>query len=414
MKICLVVHQFLPDHASGTEQYVRATAHVLQRFGHGVQVFSGDPSFDEIPRFAEREALVDDIPVHYLRCTPSLASNRVLNEFYNPFAAKRFGAFLDAHGFDLVHVFHCMYLGAAMIEEVELRGIALVVHFFDFWAVCPRVILSRPDGSACSGPDDFSACIACMQADAVSPYDFALPDSLSFDDLPAPTQSGLGRGAPRARLDAARLRPSFLREALERADVLVSPSAFLKAILVRNGYTADDIEVSPFAVADGLVPEPSARNNPGLRFGFIGSIVPHKGLHLLVDAFGALGEPHARLTIHGSADLAPGYAQALAERCLSDARVHLAGPFERRELASVLAEIDVLVVPSSWHENTPFVVYEAFATQTPVIASRMGGLEELVHDGENGLTFESGSVPALKQCLERCCGQPELLDSTLR
>jgi len=67
--------------------------------------------------------------------------------------------------------------------------------------------------------------------------------------------------------------------------------------------------------------------------------------------------------------------------------------------------MDVLVVPSTWYENTPFVVLEAFAAGVPVIAADLGGLGEIV-DEKNGLLFAAGDPAALRRRIEQVAGDP--------
>ena len=69
----------------------------------------------------------------------------------------------------------------------------------------------------------------------------------------------------------------------------------------------------------------------------------------------------------------------------------------------------MLVVPSVWYENTPFVVLEAFAAGRPVIASDLGGLSELVVDGKNGRTFSAGDPGSLVSVLADFDERPELV-----
>jgi glycosyltransferase involved in cell wall biosynthesis len=75
----------------------------------------------------------------------------------------------------------------------------------------------------------------------------------------------------------------------------------------------------------------------------------------------------------------------------------------------VLAGIDVLVVPSTWYENTPLVIYSALAAGCPVIASDLGGMAEVVTDGENGLLVEPGKPEALAAELKRLTSDRQLL-----
>jgi glycosyltransferase involved in cell wall biosynthesis len=86
---------------------------------------------------------------------------------------------------------------------------------------------------------------------------------------------------------------------------------------------------------------------------------------------------------------------------------HGAWPHER--LAEALGRLDVLVVPSVWQENSPFVIREAFAAGVPVVASRVGGIPETIVDGKNGLLFEPGSADDLHRVLSRLIEEPGLL-----
>src|SRR5262249_42784933 len=89
-------------------------------------------------------------------------------------------------------------------------------------------------------------------------------------------------------------------------------------------------------------------------------------------------------------------------------RVHGAIPHDF--VPQALASIDVLVVPSIWAENSPLVIGEAFLAGLPVVASRIGGIPEIVADGRNGLLFEPGDASDLARSLTRLLTEPGLLD----
>jgi len=116
-----------------------------------------------------------------------------------------------------------------------------------------------------------------------------------------------------------------------------------------------------------------------------------------------------RLKIYGNPQDFPDYYARL--RALSDGcqTIQFCGTFPNAEIAHVLAEIDALVVPSLWYENTPLVVYSALAAQCPVIASDLPGLSEVVRHGWNGLTFPAGDVASLHCRLARLVGETDLL-----
>ncbi|MCK5944026.1 MAG: glycosyltransferase, partial [Planctomycetes bacterium] len=103
------------------------------------------------------------------------------------------------------------------------------------------------------------------------------------------------------------------------------------------------------------------------------------------------------------------YSELIVKNAAHDPRIRVDGPFARDQLAQALAEIDVLVVPSTWHENAPFVVLEARAAGLPVLASRFGGLTEVVRDEVDGELFAPGDHEDLARRLQRLVDEPERL-----
>lgn len=91
-------------------------------------------------------------------------------------------------------------------------------------------------------------------------------------------------------------------------------------------------------------------------------------------------------------------------------RIEFAGVRSPREMTQVWREIDVLVVPSVWYENSPNVILEAFAHCPPVIASNLGGMAELVKHEKNGLLFTPGNAADLARQLSRVIAHPNLLN----
>jgi glycosyltransferase involved in cell wall biosynthesis len=105
-----------------------------------------------------------------------------------------------------------------------------------------------------------------------------------------------------------------------------------------------------------------------------------------------------------------GYIAGVRAAAGDDPRIAFAGPYGEEQASDVFAGMDALVVPSTWYENTPFVVLEAFAAGVPVLASDLGGLTEIVQDGVDGLLFRAGDAPSLQSAIERLCGEPGLYE----
>ncbi len=131
----------------------------------------------------------------------------------------------------------------------------------------------------------------------------------------------------------------------------------------------------------------------GTRFGFIGRLHPTKGISLLIEAFLAVDLSDTELLIAGSGKE---QYEAQLHSQVHSARIQLLGRVTPRDF---YPQVDVVVVPSLWNDNLPGVVFEALAFGKPVIASRRGGIPEMIRDGENGLLFEPDSAGELESAL---------------
>src|SRR5262249_7838740 len=153
----------------------------------------------------------------------------------------------------------------------------------------------------------------------------------------------------------------------------------------------------------GFVPlQARARNGARgpLRIGYVGTLVWHKGVHVLVDALRALPADAYELKLFGEPGVFPPYPADLSPR--AGARpVRVMGAFDRERVADAYAQIDVLVVPSLWLENSPLVIHEAFMAGVPVVGARIGGIADLIADGRNGWLYSPTSTRELASVLQR-------------
>jgi glycosyltransferase involved in cell wall biosynthesis len=143
--------------------------------------------------------------------------------------------------------------------------------------------------------------------------------------------------------------------------------------------------------------------------GFVGGIYQSKGVHVLVRAFRRLEPDEAELHVHGHLDWFPDYVAEL-ERDAEGLPVRFHGPFAPERLDEVLAELDVLVVPSVWYENMPITIQEAYRNGLPVIVTELGGMAEAVEHGRGGLTFPRGDDEALAAAIRSLARDPALYD----
>lgn len=204
------------------------------------------------------------------------------------------------------------------------------------------------------------------------------------------------------------LRERLIRAAFSLIDHFIAPSDFLRQTYERWGLN------KPISVIDNgvpvlqpLAPRPLPAAQQRARFAYLGQINRYKGIQVLLDALGYL-EPslreQLRIDIHGCGvateiEALQQQLEALRQRYPSQLNFH--GGYDRDDLPTLFSEIDTLVLPSIWWENSPLVLQEAKGFGRPVICSDIGGMKEKVSDGVHGLRFARGSPASLARAMER-------------
>jgi glycosyltransferase involved in cell wall biosynthesis len=314
---------------------------------------------------------------------------------------------------DIVHVSSTYTLSARPIFAAKEMGLPVVVHLHDFWFICARTILLHKDGSACSGPDSPWKCQQCLLAETKLWRLTAkiLPQLYlqRFYTLIARSSWITRQKGVRGMLGHLERRRRITLAALDAADALITPTAYARRVLESGGAPSGRISVMPYGGTwnwrEGLRRTESSR----LRIGFLGNVLPTKGVHILVEAYKSLRDATlpADLQIWGDASLSPDYARSLQEDAPEE--VLWGGRYSRGDLAHILSQLDVIVVPSIWHETQGIVIQEAFAAGLPVIVSAGTSLTESVVPEKSGLYFDQGSAEDLARQLRRLLDEPPLL-----
>jgi glycosyltransferase involved in cell wall biosynthesis len=195
-------------------------------------------------------------------------------------------------------------------------------------------------------------------------------------------------------VDAVRTRQDHLRRIVARADRVIALSDFQKAMYVRNGYPEEKLQVLHHGLeTEGLKPVTTAVDGP-VKLIFIGSLVFHKGVHILLEALARRPQANIQLSIYGETKGSSAYLNSLKEQAANDPRVKLMGTFPIREMGRVMESAHALVMPALWYENEPLVVKAARYVGLPVLASNIGTLATSVEDGVNGKLVSPGDEEA--------------------
>lgn len=379
MKIAIAVHHFPPRYTGGAELRAYRTGKWLQDHGHEVRVVCVESIDSPKGGLTFEDGVYGGLPVRRLHFGLESAPDPFLWRYDNRWIGDHLSVHLAELAPDVLHLISGYMMSGRTLLAAEALHIPTVVSLTDFWFLCPRITLLRSNGRLCGPP--FSA-VTCAQCLGEEKRRFRYAGAL----VP-----GLMRRfwkGQAARIAQVQERMDFLRGTFECARAVISPSRFLRRLFVESGFPGDRIVYSRQGRDFDLTPEVLAKTpSDRLRIGYMGQIVPHKGVHTLIEAAGRLPASDVEVKIYGDATKFPRYVRRLQQMSRDDERVKWLGVYERDEISRVLQELDVVVVPSVWYENSPNTILEALAHRTPVVATKLGGMAELVEDGVNGLLF---------------------------
>ncbi|GGO00977.1 glycosyl transferase [Microbispora rosea subsp. aerata] len=212
---------------------------------------------------------------------------------------------------------------------------------------------------------------------------------------------------PRALL-LRRLGGALERRGAARADAVIALTPRMRDILTGGGVPAGRVHVIPSGIAPVFTrparPGVPLDGVPAPRVLYVGRLHEHKGVDVLLRALALLGDPPVDLLVVGDGPRA-GRLRELAERLGVAARVHLRGFVPHEQIPGVLGGGDPLVLPSRC-EELGTVLIEAMHSGNPIVATRVGGIPDLVEDGVTGLLVPPGRPGPLAAAIRRLLDDP--------
>lgn len=416
MKLLHAIHDFLPRYRAGSEIYTFELSRELVARGHQVTVLCTEYDTDR-PHGSIVRRTHGGLPVF------EIINKWEFGTFEEGYQSEDlracFEQVLDEVDPDVLHLQSFLNLSFDLPSIARERLIPSVATLHDFNLVCPsggqRVHFAEEHVCHEIDPDRCARCFRdtrfYSQIDATRNSPEWRPRKRVHRIAWKVKRRLFGEPA-RARVPVsavdieARLRRT--RDVYDSVELFVSPSAALAADFVRFGMPKKKIRVSD----NGLVPlrcDTARGRSAKLRIGFVGTLIWHKGAHVLLDAVAKLPSDTYELLLFGKLDNVPPYTELLREK--GEGRsVEFRGEFGSGDASSVYSQFDVLVVCSLWPENSPLVIHEAFMAGVPVVGSRMGGIPELVTHERNGLIYDAYSSADLATALMRLIDDPSLID----
>jgi len=398
MRILTVIHYFILFGLGGSEYYSYYLSKELSK-QHDVHLFFTIPEDGDKGKVVQGH--YDDIPYWALRKNRMPYSHPFQDR--NRWVEEEFNKVLKQFKPDLIHFQHLINLSLNLPSLAKRRGIPSCLTLHDFWFLCPRTIFLTSDLKICDNHSP-RKCLDCLQEE-IGYY------------LTQGKVRGLWRLGKRevkrlfnvkkkviALFNLALWRVHWVKKVFKDVDVFIAPSQFLlekyaqsglsreKIVLIRHGFNKNDFY--------GI----RRTASPKVRFAFVGTIRVHKGIYLLIDAFNKI-TGSAELKIYGR--LLPPVVDDLKKR-ITNPDIHIMGELKKEDKRKAFSEIDVLIVPSLCYENSPLTINEGFLAKIPVITADIGGMAELVKDGEYGFTFPVGDAEKLAEKIQLFIKNPEL------
>jgi glycosyltransferase involved in cell wall biosynthesis len=336
---------------SGEEAVVSAVSRLLRDHGHDVSELT--------------------------RCSEEIAQMRlgkvraIFSGIHSPSSCRRMRQMLREHRPDVVNV-HNVYplISPSVLKVCRQEGVPVVMTVHNYRLICPNGLFMTA-GEVCQRCRDgreYWCLLRNCQGSILKSLGYAL------------------------RNWTARKRRSFLAN----VTIYAALTEFQRQILIDEGYPADRIVVVPnMAAGEEIVPSDAL----GSYVGFVGRVSPEKGIETLREA--------ARLLPNVPFKIAGGYEPSSRLTQGAPPNLEFLGQLGGQKLSEFYRQARLIVLPSVWYEGFPMILPEAMLHGRPVVASRIGGLPEIVTDGVTGLLCEPGDGSDLAGKIRQLWDSPE-------
>lgn len=382
MRFLFTLHNFYPEPIFGAEKVCVLQMRELIRKGHDVALFYAcNRPFSDV---TAKKTGLEKLKCYRVRFLNT--RGQVLLSTWKPFVSRKFHQALKECKPDIIVFHHLVRLSADLPLVGKKANIPMLYYLHDFYPVCPSYSLLDHTGNICHGGGLFK-CPACLFYSRFQNTTLRLFQTM----IPAVL----------AALPFMILRNIFFKKAARSINGFISPSGFLLHQLERQGFKPAYDMVIPYG-SDIKQSIERKKIRPPIRFGYLGNVIPKKGIDTLVKAFrGTLAQ---QLTIRGFPDKA---AVEKFRNRYPDFSADLEIFDDNKD--SFYKNIDVIIVPSIWYENQPMVIIEAFGYGKPVICSDLGGMSEMVKENR-GILFKPGNADDLRAKIEYLNRHPDELN----
>ncbi|MBC9986799.1 glycosyltransferase [Haloferax sp. AS1] len=347
MDICIISDLYPPEVIGGAEKHAHADASTLVEKGHSVNVITTGA---DIPLSHIRRSFHDGVDVHrfepfnlyppyHFQDVPSWkkALRHGIN-LWNPHATLSIKEILGRVDPDIIHIHNYRGFSTGVFKAAASVGVPTIHTLHDYASIHLRSNLFA-DG------------------EPINPGKLAVPYYRYNDTIIS-----------------------------RYVDMIIAPSQFIidkhRELGMFKDVPCRRVQLGSTSTITEE-PDDGTSQNTRLNLLYVGQHTYEKGVDLLIDAVGPMKEKGVKLDILGEGP----ETESLKEQAKQYEHVTVHGFVSEEKLERKYHQADYTVVPSRWYDNSPMVIYESFAHNTPVIGADIGGIPELVDHGKRGYLF---------------------------
>lgn len=375
MNILYIIHQFYPNHYSGTERVVFETASYMQKLGHKVTILTYSHEDNHTYQNRQDEIMYKEFMYQGLNVIAVKSESSVYNSScFVDSQSPVYEFLIEKINPQIVHVAHHMYM-YSFLQAVKKLHIPYVVSLTDFWLICHRAQMITSTGDLCCGPKGGKQCKEICLGLEKEYYEKRF--TLACEIL---SQS-------KANIVSSQFLQNTMSRFVPNFHSKYVPYGLNFSYLSTNSETYD--------------------KNSKIRFLFSGTLSKHKGIDIAIKAFKSLKKDNFELNIYGDGPL-KNFVMREVEHAKN---MHYHGIYSKEETKNLIKNNDVVLVPSVWYENNPIILQEMIAANIPPVVSDVGSLPEMVEDKKTGFIFEMSNAASLKKVIEDIITDPTVLNS---
>lgn len=385
-----IIHGYPPLYNAGSEVYSQSICNELSKY-HRVSVFTREEN-PYSPDFAIRQQQVSDNLNLYIVNNPQGKDG-----YRHKALDENFAKLIAEIKPDIAHIGHLNHLSTGLFDELNKRKIPIVFTLHDFWLMCPRgQFLTRSIGNKnnfqlCPGQHDRKCATDCYRVYFSGREEDEAPDIENWSHW-------------------IHRRMIETKAIIDKVDLFIAPSRYLRKRFITDfGIPENKIIYLDYGFPlEYLTQTEKSKDKTNFTFGYIGTLIPAKGVNHLIEAFKKIEEP-VSLIIFGREN---GQSSNALKQLAADSKntIEFGGEYINHNLANdVFSKVDCIVVPSIWGENSPLVIHEAQACRVPVITADFGGMKEYVQHKVNGLLFTHRNPESLAEQMKFAIQNPALI-----